>query len=87
MEIIIGDLKKENKGTSYVERIVAANAEVIKVPALDNLPATEYKRYKTPVYDAWDVLKQYPEFINTRKNNPDVSEKYEEEEKTDVKNE
>lgn len=55
--------KKESNGTSYVERVVAANTTTIKVPSLDVDSAREFPPQRdTPVYDTWDVLQQYPKY-------------------------
>lgn len=54
---------KESNGTSYVERVIAANTENIKVPALDDGAISEpSSRQERPTYDAWDVLQQYPKY-------------------------
>jgi type IV secretion system protein VirB1 len=77
---------KENNGKSYVDRVIAANSTTIKVPALDDAPtADQPSRQERPVYDAWDVLQQYPKFNRPEpRSNPAPAEKNEEE-KTDVK--
>ena len=80
--------KKENNGTSYVERIVAANSAAVKVPALDDSavsePASRYEPHERPVYDEWDVLQQYPRYFKQKQSKPAIADKNEEED-TNVK--
>lgn len=74
--------KKENNGTSYVERVVAENSTAVKVPSLDDSPASDpasrYEPPERPVYDTWDVLQQYPRYTGHKPNKP-VTDKSEEE--------
>ncbi|ERT10851.1 transglycosylase SLT domain-containing protein [Photorhabdus temperata] len=78
--------QKENNGTSYVERVIAANSTTIKVPALDDAPVVEpSSRRETPVYDAWDVLQQYPKYSRSGQSDSAALAEKNEKEKTDVK--
>ncbi|MGO4746723.1 lytic transglycosylase domain-containing protein [Serratia quinivorans] len=78
--------KKENNGTSYVERVVAANTTNIKVPALgDETVTVPSSRRDRPVYDAWDVLQQYPKYSQPEQNSKEPKVEKNDEEKTDVK--
>lgn len=80
--------KKENNGTSYVERIITANSAAVKVPALDDSavsdPASRYEPHERPAYAEWDVLQQYPRHFQQKQSKPVLADKNEEEE-TDVK--
>lgn len=71
--------EKENNGTSYVERIVAANSAAVKVPALDDTkvsePDSRYEPHEKPVYDEWDVLQQYPKYHKPEQAQPEVVKK------------
>ncbi|WP_277973342.1 lytic transglycosylase domain-containing protein [Pantoea agglomerans] len=78
--------KKESNGTSYVERVVAANTTTIKVPSLDVDSEREKPSQKdTPVYDAWDVLQQYPKYIKSGQSDNISPDGKVDDEKTNVK--
>ncbi|CEF32332.1 lytic transglycosylase domain-containing protein [Xenorhabdus nematophila] len=78
--------KKENNSTSYVERVVAADTTKIKVPALSDEAVKEPSpRRDTPVYDAWDVLQQYPKYSKPEQSRSEPGTEKINEEKTDVK--
>lgn len=78
--------KKENNGTSYVERVVAANTTTIKVPSLDVDSARELPSQRdTPVYDAWDVLQQYPKYNKSGQSDNIAPSGKVDDEKTNVK--
>lgn len=77
---------KENNGTSYVERVVAANATKIKVPALnDEAVIQEPTRREVPAYDDWDVLQQYPKYTKPELNGGEKMVEKIDEDKNDVK--
>lgn len=78
--------KKENNGTSYVDRVMAANVSTIKVPALNDTPELQPTiQQETPVYDAWDVLQQYPKYIKPEKRVSETTTEIKDEERSDVK--
>lgn len=59
--------EKEKDGKSYVQRIVSVKTPDIKVPALDGSepPDVLNKTGSLPVYEPWDVLRQYPQYKST----------------------
>ncbi|WP_421556741.1 lytic transglycosylase domain-containing protein [Pseudomonas kitaguniensis] len=63
--------EKEFGGSSHVQRVLA-NAEnsKVQVPALENVnptlnPALPTEPAMQPIYESWDVLRQYPRFEPT----------------------
>lgn len=61
--------EKEFRGTSYVQRVVAA-AGTITVPALKQPTESDTQQSSPPpnpqaqpIYESWDVLRQYPRYV------------------------
>ena len=85
--------KPESDGKSYVERI-ADNANQIKVPAIgDNEVSPEQRptyqgSERVPVYQSWDVLRQYPHYETPSSGNDgEASQKQSNQHITDTKKE
>lgn len=57
--------KPDSGGTSYVQRVLAANTTTETVPALapdGGTPTAAPTPAPTPTYESWDVLREYPRY-------------------------